>query len=295
LKHHPQFEGFLTTIGATAAAGNEYFVVPLLRWGQLPRGQRSRDDFMAGLAKATDIGTEEGQLGWHTTEPEALEAIRAYVEAIEARSEAQTLQNPERDRSHPFRRNQDFVNACEQALVKHAFEKAGTPLDYISMEILRRWCRTLGIANFSYHAPGPYALRFWPTADIEHGSNGYQITRRVGDEWRDRAVRQLNEAYESIRRSDPYGSMWLPIYQVRAAVCWKLRISDSEFDSAILELLRGERGPELPYGINLDQASYGSIPPSERPLVVAAPSGTRIFKSLSLVPRKTVTRERSQP
>ena len=182
-------------------------------------------------------------------------------------------------------RNRDFVNACEQAAVKLAFTKAGVPLDYISMEILRRWTRTLGLASFSYHAPGAYALRFWPTAGLRQSDDGLQIDRRVGGSWRDQVIANLRVAYERVRRLDRSGSPWVPIYRVRAAVCSELQVSDSEFDIAMLEFLRKERGNGLPYGVNLDQASYGSIPPSERPLVVSTPSATRVFKSITLVPQ----------
>ena len=59
--------------------------------------------------------------------------------------------------------------------------------------------------------------------------------------------------------TEPTGSLWIPIYRIRAAVCWELRIPDSEFDAAVLELLRGERGADLPFRVNLDQSSYGSV------------------------------------
>jgi hypothetical protein len=285
LMHHPQVAGYLKALGAVGSEPNASFIVPLLRWGDLERDRRSRENFISALAAVSAQAITKTELGWQSSESEIKAAIQEYVSGIEARAEAKAIQHPDHRPSEPFARNQDFVNACEEALVKFAFTRAGTPIDYISMEILRRWCRTLGVANFSYHAPGPYALRLWPTAELEVTANGLAITRRVGDSWREQVIVELKEAYDAVRRAEPTGSLWVPIFRVRAAVCWKLRIPDSEFDSAVLELLRNERGPGLPYGVNLDQASYGSIPPSERPLVVAAPTGIRIFKSMSLVPR----------
>lgn len=170
-------------------------------------------------------------------------------------------------------------------MVKFAFGRAGTPIDYISMEILRRWTRTLALVNFSYHAPGPQALRLWPTATVAFQDGRLDVQRRVGPAWRDAVPKALHAAFERLRRSEPTGSLWVPIYRVRAAVCWELRIPDSEFDAAVLELLRSERGADLAFRVNLDQSSYGSVPPSERALVVNTRNGPRIFQSLSLVAR----------
>jgi hypothetical protein len=175
-------------------------------------------------------------------------------------------------------------------MVKLAFGRAGTPIDYISMEILRRWTRTLALVNFSYHAPGPQALRFWPTATVaDDGGERLQIVRRVGPQWRDQVPKVLQVAFDRLRRLEPTGSLWVPIYRIRAAVCWELQIPDSEFDAAVWEMLRGERGADLPFRVNLDQSGYGSVPPSERALVVNTRNGPRIFKSLSLVARAANT------
>ncbi|MCY4671195.1 MAG: hypothetical protein OXC29_24810, partial [Rhodococcus sp.] len=102
-------------------------------------------------------------------------------------------------------------------------------------------------------------------------------------------ITELQRAHERVRRANGTGSPWVPIYRVRAAVCAELRVADSEFDIALLELLRDERGGGLSYGVNLDQSSYGNIPPSERPLIVSTPSATRIFRSMTLVPRHSGT------
>ncbi len=277
---HPQFGGFLRVIGAFPDSANSSMSIPMLRWGEV-QNPRTRANYMSALSSHVAAALASEDIGWKASAEEIDEAVTGYVRSILERAEA-------RERPDPLPRNQDLVNKCEEALVKLAFRKAGSPVDYISMEILRRWTRTLGLANFSYHAPGPYALRFWPTSQIMiDGQNVLDISRRVGAEWRNRIIKELRGAYELVRRSDRTGSVWVPVYRVRAAVCWRLQISDSEFDVAILEFLRGERGGDAEYGVNLDPASYGSIPPSERPLVIAAPSGVRVFKSMSLVPRTT--------
>jgi hypothetical protein len=189
-----------------------------------------------------------------------------------------------RQRPTPYPRNQDFIHACEEALVKLAFAKADAPIDYISHEVLRRWMRVLGLANFSYHVPGIDALRLWPTAEILNERQPCVIRRHIGEEYRDRVLAVLGEAYDEVRRSDRSLSSWVPIYRVRAAVCWRLRVSDSVFDRALVEFLRRERGHDLSFSMNVDLAQYGSVPPSERGLQVPTRRGLQMYYTMSLIP-----------
>src|SRR5690606_8890359 len=118
------------------------------------------------------------------------------------------------------------------------FAAAGCRLDYLSMELLRRWTRFLGVANFSYYAPGPYALRFWATGTVTGRGAAAVIRRNVGPEVRRRALEGLLQAWQE-RRSTAAAGMYLPIWELRAAVCWQQRISDDEFDKAVTEALSG--------------------------------------------------------
>jgi hypothetical protein len=77
---------------------------------------------------------------------------------------------------------------------------------------------------------------------------------------------------------------YAPIWKVRAAVCWRQRINDDEFDRAISEAL-GHQHPELPFDIHLDQASLRATPASTRPLVLPTSTGVRrVFNVINLVP-----------
>ena len=163
--------------------------------------------------------------------------------------------------------------------------KAGVGLDYISQEILRRWTRFLSVANFSYHVPGANALRYWATAEIdEYGGEGLAFRRRVGAKHREAVIDVLGKAYDTARREDPSSALWVPIYRVRAAACWELKLRDEEFDAALEGLLRANlQSSDLPFGVNVDPAMYGNVPPSERPLRVITDRGERVYYSMSLV------------
>lgn len=277
---HPQFVGYLKIVA-------DGFAVPTARWTEVD-GNPNRERYVSHLADKAATLLETGDLGWTATRDEIADVLRTYTGEISARAEA-------RERPDPFARNQDFVGTCEEALVKYAFQRAGTPIDYISHEILRRWTRTLGVANFSYHVPGPSLLRFWATADLELADSEIKANRRVGPDWRRRVLTGLGEGYERTKAESGGQSLWVPIYKLRAAVCSKLRISDREFDTALLELLAGETGQDLPYRINPDPAMYGSVPPSARPLIAPTRSGSRTYHSIGLVPRRAVKSETPNP
>lgn len=273
-KTHPQFAGFLRAISLNPPG----LVVPLAQWGQLPlpRTHERYIEFLTGRV-ADAVGVAE--LGWSATASEIRTEITSYIETIRQRAR-------DRNRPNPHPRNQDFVHGCEEALVKFAFRRAGLSLDYISQEILRRWTKVLGVANFSYHVPGPTALRIWPTATLDVQGDVIHTRRKTGTKQVARVVGALREAYDDVRKDNPSRSLWVPIYRVRAAACYRLLIPDTVFDRALIRLLRNDLDLDTPFGVNIDPAQYGNVPPTELPLQVETSRGVRNYYSMSLVPRR---------
>ena len=271
---HPQFEGFLRATCVERAG----LIVPLAQWGELPL-PRTRNRYIDFLTARVAEAAKKAELGWSATESEVRAAITSYVERIRQSAK-------DRDRPDPHPRNQDFVHACEEATVKLAFHQCGVSLDYISQEILRRWTKVLGIASFSYHVPGQTALRFWPTAVLDVDGKNVAARRRTGSEQVNQVVTILHEAYEQVRRDDPSRSLWVPIYRVRAAACHRLLIPDAVFDRALIKLLQRDMKMDVPYGVNIDPAQYGNVPPTELPLRIETSRGVRNYYSMSLVPQQ---------
>ena len=269
---HPQVKLFFRVIESKS------FAVPLLQWGDVPE-PRTRGRYVNFLASrvAQCLGNEPS--GWTAAEPDILEAIKGYLE--DRYRDAHS-----RGREEPYPRNQDFVSACEEALVKLAFARRGVGIDYISQQILRRWTKELGVANYSYHVPKWNALRLWATAAIDESGDRMLATRRVGPAMVQNAIEQIPSTYEEVRRQDPSGSLWVPIYKVRAGVCWKLRTPESVFDHALYQVLAGDTGNDIPYGVNLDKAQYGNVPPSELPLRLPTKRGVQTYYAMSLVPKR---------
>lgn len=268
---HPQFEWFLKVVGARPDSTASHLTVPLLRWDATLYSDE--DAYLDALIDYAVSAAESGAAGWSAT-PEAIDtAVRGYVRRIQARLEAREKEQTRKQ----------FVDTCDKAVTTVAFTAAGCPVDYVSMELLRRWTRFLGIANFTYYAQPPYGLRLWGTGTVVGRGEQPSITRRVGSEVRQRALECLWETWQE-RRQSAAAAMFLPIWDLRAGVCWKLRISDDEFDRAVAEALAGVHA-DLPFRIHLDQASARSTPPSTRPLILPTASGLRrVFNVVSMIP-----------
>jgi hypothetical protein len=269
-KVHLQFGGYVRSISSG-------LVIPIAQWGEIPQ-PRTRERYIDFLVARVSSAVESGNIGWSASEAIIREAIVQYTNTILEAAKS-------RQRPDPFRRNQDFIHTCEESLVKLAFNRCGLEIDYISHEILRRWAKELGIASFSYHVPGLPALRLWPTASVIPEGKDVRVSRHIGAELCGDAIKLLGESYERVRRVDPQQSMWVPIYRVRADVCYRLHIGDAVFDRALTDFLRGEWHSAVRYRINLDPAQLGNVPPTELPLRIKHAGGIRTYYSMSLVPR----------
>jgi len=271
-RQHSQFAGYLLLLSRGA------LVVPTANWSDVHpalTGVEGRGPYVVFLAKRVAQAVATATTGWSATQEEIEAAIREY---LDARLKAAEL----RHASSPYPRNRDFVGACEEALVSFAFRRAGIPLDYISHEILRRWTKDLGVANFSYHVPDLPALRLWATADIAVVDGLPDIKRRVGPELIEMAIGEIPAAYDQARRMERDTS-WVPIYRVRACLCARLRVGDGVFDEAFREFLAQARRGELPYSVNLEISEIGSIPPTERPFRLRDASGREtVYRSMNL-------------
>lgn len=268
---HPQFEGFLRLIGARPDSVAAHLTVPLLKFNAME--YRTNGAYLEDFVQFAADAALQGSLGW-IAEPEVISgSVRSYVRRFEERAEA---------RQKVISRKQ-FAVTCEEAMTRVAFSAAGCKMDYISHELLRRWTRFLGLANFSYYAPGPPALRLWSTATVTGRGDSAVISRRVGKDVRRTALDGTWAVWRD-QRADGAGGMYLPVWQLRAAVCWKQRISDDEFDRALREALAGEH-QGLGLSIHLDQASLRVAPASTKPLVIPSASGLRrVFNVISIAP-----------
>lgn len=278
---HPQFAGYLRLLAVKP------FVLPTARWGEVNASPlagsvgAARTRYVDFLAQRAAGAVSAGIAGWTAGQEEIAAAIRQYLEDRVRSAERRNV-------GELFARNRDFVATCEEALVSFAFQQAGLKLDYISLEILRRWTRVLGIANFSYYVPGPPALRLWATADLDLGVHGEvpEVHRRRLAQYGDQVIDAVPQAIEQVRRMDQ-DSTWVPIYRVRAAIALQLGLSDNVINKALEQFATGMRRPDAPFGINFESAEFGATPPTETPLRVTDTRTNRTvtYRVMALVRR----------
>lgn len=269
LATHPQFEGFLRAVGARFDSRSSHLTIPLFKPNSA--SERAGDGFVDAFIDSAIAAVAQGTLGWTAEADDIAVSIREYVDRIEARAEAH----------RGALSAKEVANTCEEAITRFAFASAGCRLDYISHELLRRWTRFLGLANFSYYAPGPPALRLWATGTIIGRRDPLSIHRRVGPDVRREALKVLWGIWQD-HRAEAASGMYLPVWRIRAAVCWKQRISDDEFDAALIETLAGIHA-DLNLRIHLDQASLRATPASTKPLIIPTTSGLpRVFNVISV-------------
>lgn len=266
---HPQMSGYY---GRLAERG---IVIPTLNWTEFfpdgvdQFGDTERRRYMDELARRVVEAASTTDLGWEP--PEA--TLRQSIESVVVKRSARAQRNA---RPYPYARPQDFTRDCHKALVRTAFDAAGLKtanlaIDYTTHEILRRWGRDLGIANFSYHVPeGVQALRCWGTADLEAHDGGVRPLRRRTADYGDAVVAELATAYEDARRSQGGGG-FVPVHALRQLVCWRLRLNGDVFDRAIRDVLEGHRA--VPFRLIPDRGYAGKVPPTEMPLVLTDSHG----------------------
>lgn len=255
---HPQLAAYYRLL-----AENK-ILIPTLNWTDLfpggveEFGEAERNRYIEALTKLIADAGEEEDLGWRA-EPTQIRAAANSV--IKKRIEA----SKRRGTRFPYLRPQDFVRDCHKGIVGFSFKTAGVQLDFTSHEVLRRWGRAFGVANFSYHIPGRAGLRCWGTAELSERDGGVEVRRRRVAEFGDRVIEELPRAYERAREQRGTGG-FVPVFVVRQDVCWQLELNGAVFDAALRHLIADKRKP--PLRITLDRAFAGTVPPTESPLTV---------------------------
>jgi hypothetical protein len=283
---HPQ----LASVVRVVSRGS--FRVPTAGWNEVHGDFTATNDkelaaarkaYVAFLADRCAGAVAAGVTGWEADRDEISLAMNSYLDRLAARASSRN-----RD---AFPRNRDFVQSCEEATVAFAFEQVGVKVDFITVEILRRWLRSLNIASFSYHVPGPPSLSFWATAEVSEGPLGVpEVKRRVGPEWVEKVLDALPGQFS--RAADHVGGSFAPIHMVRAALCSKVGVSEAVFERALTELLTTQHDRKRPYQVHLDPASHGGLPPTERPFLFESRGRKRPFYLMSLL---TTTAGRKKP
>jgi len=261
---HPQLSGYY---GLLASRG---IVVPTLNWTELfpdgveQFGEKERQRYVDELASRVVDAASVGELGWKPDQSTLRGSIESVI--VKRSSRAQRSARP-----YPYARPQDFTRDCHKGLVRAAFQAAGLNLDFTTHEILRRWGRDMGIANFSYHVPdGIQALRCWGTATFDRDDGVLTPRRRRTAEYGDQIVDELPRAYEDSKRYQGGGG-FVPVYALRQLICWRLGLNADVVDRILRDVLEARR--PAPFRLIPDRGYAGKVPPTEVPLVLTDSHG----------------------
>jgi hypothetical protein len=272
---HPQFAGYVRMLQRGKV------VIPTARWQEVhpdivddnPRVRKAaRAAYVDFVLERTAGAIAAGVTGWEATRDEVQEAVVGYLHRLEARANARGRE--------AFPKNRDFLAACEEALVSFALARLGVTADFVTIEVLRRWLRTLNLAGFSYHVPGPPALTIWRTAEVDDAGVDLRIMRPTLREVAPLVVRELPVVFgQATARS---GGSFVSIHVVRAGVCSRLQVSEAVFERVLRDLVAGERAADG-FDVQLDPASFGALPPTERPFLVPTRGQMRAFYVMTLI------------
>jgi hypothetical protein len=263
---HPQLRAYFTLLASRPITIPTLRLTDVFPDGGEQFGPPERRRYLEELATIVIGAGRAGVLGW-TLEPEGL---RAGIASVVENRAARAIQQ---GRPFPYARGQDFTRDCHKGLVAFAFASAGVGIGFTTHEILRRWGRDLGIANFSYHVPDAVpALRCWATAELDTHNGTIAAFRRGAADHADQVLAELPTAYEDARHAQGGGG-FVPVYALRQLVCWRLGLNGGVFDRAVRDLLQGTR--DAPFRITPDRGYAGKVPPTESALVLTDSHGRR--------------------
>ncbi|RWO10034.1 MAG: hypothetical protein EOS08_31295, partial [Mesorhizobium sp.] len=87
VRAHPAFTSFLTVVGAIDNQRSS-FVIPLLRWTELPPNQRSQQAYRSAIGDFVASALASVDLGWHSDASEISMAVNDYLDRVLARAQS---------------------------------------------------------------------------------------------------------------------------------------------------------------------------------------------------------------
>ena len=150
----------------------------------------------------------------------------------------------------------------------------GLDFDNVTFDNLVKLSTEFWVINHSFHVPSIDGLLVFATASIQEkeGTTELAIKRRRLSTVMPEILNEIRNEF-SARHKD-----FVPIHELRASVCYKLKINDEIFDHVVSGLYHGEYDKSMDYSIVLLKDLFGAIPPSAEPLVI----GTKRFYSISV-------------
>lgn len=164
-----------------------------------------------------------------------------------------------------------LVGLLNETAQRQFLSAYGLHFDNITFDHLVKLMSQFWVINYSYSVPSLDGLVVYSTAEITRNNSSLRIDRH-----------RLADCLADILKEIPLqfiriGKSFVPIHELRAAVCYKLRINDQVFDAAIRGIHQGKS--EADYTITLLTDLTETLPPSSSPLRI----GDKSFYTLTLM------------
>jgi hypothetical protein len=156
--------------------------------------------------------------------------------------------------------NDVIIKLVNDSVEQIILDSYGLKFDTVTFDQLVRLTTQFWVANNSYQVPNLNGLVVYPTAQIEDLNGKLSVKRHRLSEYIHKVVAEVENQFYRLNKS------FVPIYILRAAVCYKLKINDEVFDYTLIDL--HDKRIETDYAITFLRDVYGGIPPSAKPLII---------------------------
>jgi len=151
----------------------------------------------------------------------------------------------------------NILNEYAQEVFIRAY---GLHFDNITFEHLMNLTRQFLVSNYTFHLRQFLGLVVYATAEVYCQDGDFQIKRHRLSEKESEVIDQIPKLFAEFNKP------FVPIHELRAAVCYKLAINDEIFDHVVRGIAEGRYKPS--YKISLLRDMYEALPPSANPLIV---------------------------
>ncbi len=173
--------------------------------------------------------------------------------------------------------NEIILRAVNEGVHQCFLRAYGFEFDNVTFGQLMKMCTQFWVTNYSYRVPSIDGLVVYSTAEIEDRHGTLDIRRHRFSEYVKDITDEIYSQFTAI------GKSFAPIHALRAAVCYKLKINDEIFDSAITRIYQGII--QANYNLTLLTDLTESLPPSVSPLQIDGKN----FYSITLRPTEVKT------
>lgn len=175
-----------------------------------------------------------------------------------------------KDRAQIGVKNSDAIRIANDKLEQLFLRAIGITFDTVTFDNLVKLCTQFWIINSSFHVPTIEGRVIYSTANIAIKKNSLILERRGLSKVMPQVVNIIRDEFLT-RKKD-----FVAIHELRAAVCYKLRINDEVFDHVLTGIYYQEYPSD--FSLVLLRDLPGMIPPSAHPLEI----GAKRFYTLAL-------------